>query len=253
MTNWWDSFPRTKAEFPGLEILASTPSTNQFLRDTESQLGDYSGVLTSHQTEGRGRLGRDWVSRPGESLALSIVCPPLSSRHKSWLPLVVGASLTQALRDSGPLEAEMKWPNDVLIRDEKVAGVLCESLPSDRIIAGMGLNVDFGSNPGPAPRAVAVSRYLPVSPGLVDAIVHDTLTTLRAWCEEAPEKALVSARALVEPVLATIGKSVTVHEPGGRTWGGLARNLSDLGHVLVETVDGEVHTVVASDIEHLRQ
>ncbi len=253
MTNWWDSFPRTKADFPGLEILASTTSTNQFLRDTESQLGDYSGVLTSDQTQGRGRLGRDWVSRPGESLALSIVCPPLSAHHKSWLPLVVGASLTQALRVSGLREAEMKWPNDVLIRDEKVAGVLCESLPSGRIIAGMGLNVDFASNPAPAPRAVAVSRYLPVSSGLVDAIVHDTLTAVRAWCKEEPQKALASARAIVGPALATIGKSVTVHEPGGHSWGGLARNLSDQGHLLVETVDGEVRTVVASDIEHLRQ
>ena len=253
MTNWWDSFPRTKAEFPGLDILASTPSTNQLLRDTESQLGDYSGVLTSDQTQGRGRLGRDWVSRPGESLALSIVCPPLSAHHKSWLPLVVGASLTQALRVSGLREAEMKWPNDVLIRDEKVAGVLCESLPSGRIIAGMGLNVDFASNPAPAPRAVAVSRYLPVSSGLVDAIVHDTLTAVRAWCEEEPERALVSARAIVEPVLATIGKSVTVHEPGGHSWAGFAQNLSDQGHLLVQTVEGEVRAVVASDIEHLRQ
>jgi len=253
MTNWWDSFPRTNAEFPDFELLASTPSTNLLLRDTESHLGDYSGVLTADQTQGRGRLGRDWVSRPGESLALSIVCPPLSVHHKSWLPLVVGASLTQALRDSGLLEAEMKWPNDVLIRDEKVAGVLCESLPSDRIIAGMGLNVDFASNPAPAPRAVAVSRYVPVSPGLVDTIVHDTLTAVRAWCKEEPQKALASARAIVGPALATIGKSVTVHEPGGHSWGGLARNLSDQGHLLVETVDGEVRTVVASDIEHLRQ
>ena len=253
MTNGWDSFPRTAAEFPGLEILASTPSTNQLLRDTESDLGDYSGVLTTHQTQGRGRLGREWVSRPGESIAVSILCPPLSAHHRSWLSLVVGASLTQALRNSGLTEAEMKWPNDVLLRDEKVAGVLCEALPSNRVIAGIGLNVDFGFTPGPAPNAVALSRYVPVSPSLVDAIVLDTLTAVRARCEEGPEKALVSVRAIVEPVLATLGKSVTVHEPAGDSWGGLARNLSEQGHVLVETVDGEVRTVVASDIEHLRQ
>lgn len=253
MTNWWDSFPRTMAEFPDFKILATTPSTNQTLRDTESQLGDYSAVLTADQTQGRGRLQRNWVSRPGESLALSIVCPAISARHKSWLPLVVGASLTQALRNIGLSEAEMKWPNDVLIRDEKVAGVLCESLPSDRIIAGLGLNVDFASHRGPTPHAVAVSRYIPVSHGLVDTIVHDTLTAVRAWCEEEPEKGLVRAQVIVEPVLATIGKSVTVHEPGGHSWGGFARNLSDQGHLLVETGDSRLHTVVASDIEHLRQ
>lgn len=253
MTDGWDSFPRTAAEFPGLRIVSSAPSTNQIMRDTESLLGDYSGVLTTHQTQGRGRLGREWVSRPGESLALSIVCPPLSAHHKSWLPLVVGACLTHALRVSGLREAEMKWPNDVLLRDEKLAGVLCEALPSDRVIAGVGLNVDFGFTPGPVPNAVALSRYVPVSPSLVDTIVLDTLTSLRTWCEEEPEKALVSARAIVEPVLATRGRSVTVHEVGGHSWAGFASELSDQGHLLVETEEGEVHTVVASDIEHLRQ
>ena len=253
MTEWWDSFSLTEAEFPQIQILDSATSTNEVVRESDLGASEYGVTITPHQTQGRGRLGRRWISRSGESLAMSVLVPQLSEPHKPWLPLVVGGSLTRSLRCAGLGKAEMKWPNDVLVRGQKLAGVLCESLPSDRVVVGVGLNVDFGLKGGPAPRAVDLARYLPISASLVDGIVHGALARLRAWCEVRPDKAIPSARQIVEPVLATLGRLVTVHEPGGRSWSGYAQELSDEGHLLVETAWGHLSPVVASDIEHLRQ
>ena len=83
--------------------------------------------------------------------------------------------------------------------------------------------------------------------------MSDTLLGLRRWSETTPQDADREARALVHPVLATLGQQVSVHEIDGEVWPGTAEGLSPQGHLLVTTPAGEARVVVASDVRHLRQ
>jgi BirA family transcriptional regulator, biotin operon repressor / biotin---[acetyl-CoA-carboxylase] ligase len=253
MTDWCQDFPRTKASFPLLEVLPTADSTNRVVSARDTVSDECVVVLTSHQTAGRGRLGRQWQSRPGESLALSVLFPQLSPSHLPWFPLVTGACLVRALRLAGVTQAQMKWPNDVLVEGGKLAGILCESLPSGRVVAGIGLNIEFPGDDELVPGSVALSAFAGVTHALVDSIVCETLVHLRLWSESAPHDAESEARALVDPVLATLGQQVSIHEMDGEVWSGAAEGLSPQGHLLVTTPAGEARVVVASDVRHLRQ
>lgn len=253
MTEWWRDLPHTAASFPHLEIRDSVTSTNQLVKDRDTSAPDYLVLATSHQTQGRGRLGREWVSPAHESLALSVLLPPVSPQHQSWVPLVTGAALVRALRLQGLTGVEMKWPNDVLVDDGKLAGILCEVVPSGRVVAGVGLNVDFGTSDRPTKSAVALADFVEITWGFVDGVVELMLSQIQHWCEDHETHADEAARMLVEPVLGTLGKSVTVHEPSGESWTGVARELAPKGHLVVKVPAGGVRTVIASDIEHLRQ
>ena len=252
MTSWCQDFPQTKAEFPQLDVLASADSTNRVASEINAVAGSYHVVITSDQTAGRGRLGRQWISRPGESLALSVLVPTVSKEHLSWFPLVAGACLVRSLRAAGLARAQMKWPNDVLMDGGKLAGILCESLPSGRVVAGVGLNIGLPGDDQPVPGSVALAEFAVITRSLVDSIICETLVELRRWTELEPNNAEAGARALIEPVLGTLGQQVSVHEMGGVVWSGTAGGLSPEGHLVVRTPAGEAREVIASDVHHLR-
>ena len=146
----------------------------------------------------------------------------------------------------------MKWPNDVLMDGGKLAGILCESLPSGRVVAGVGLNIELPGDYEPVPGSVALAAFAVVTHSLVDSIICDTLVELRRWAELEPNNAEAGARALIEPVLGTLGQQVSVHEMGGVVWSGTAGGLSPEGHLVVRTPAGEAREVIASDVHHLR-
>ncbi|MGH7481749.1 MAG: biotin--[acetyl-CoA-carboxylase] ligase [Longimicrobiales bacterium] len=104
-------------------------------------------VIAATQTAGRGRLGRRWHDSPGASLLLSVVLRPPSAAHTGTtgpLPLRVGLACARALERTIPLAITLKWPNDLLLDDRKVGGILCEAAlaPSGGfIVAGVGINV----------------------------------------------------------------------------------------------------------------
>src|ERR1700722_15533316 len=92
---------------------------------------------------GRGRRGRTWVSRPGGALTFSVLLRPVSvpSASRGWLPLLTGVALIRALRAATGIEAVLKWPNDVLADEAKLAGILAEQA-GDAVVVGVGVNVD---------------------------------------------------------------------------------------------------------------
>src|SRR5512147_2453471 len=113
---------------------------------------DMSLVIADEQTAGRGRLDRKWYTPKGTALAFSIVLRP-TANERPHLPRLVGlAALAVAvsLRKQG-LDARIKWPNDVLIQNHKVCGILIESVWSgedvDCVVIGIGINILEGSVP----------------------------------------------------------------------------------------------------------
>ncbi|MBI6909960.1 bifunctional biotin--[acetyl-CoA-carboxylase] ligase/biotin operon repressor BirA [Pseudomonas palleroniana] len=105
-------------------------------------------VLAEQQTAGRGRRGRKWVSPYAQNLYYSLVLRIEGGlRQLEGLSLVVGLAVMQALREAGVQRAALKWPNDVLVEDKKIAGILLELVgdPADicHVVLGIGINVNM--------------------------------------------------------------------------------------------------------------
>ncbi len=139
----------------GLRFFASVGSTNdEALAWASSGALDYSMVVADEQTGGRGRMGRSWFTPPGTALAFSLVLRPQGDeRERVGLFSGLGAlALVDALKARGIL-AQVKWPNDVLIRRKKVSGILVETVwlgsDVDSVVLGMGVNVSPASVPPP--------------------------------------------------------------------------------------------------------
>lgn len=134
-----------------IRILDSTDSTNaQALRSIEEGSVAPFLVLAERQTVGRGRRGRKWVSPFAENIYYSLVLRMDGGlRQLEGLSLVVGLAVMHTLREYGILGAGLKWPNDVLVGQKKVAGILLELVgdPADvcHVVLGIGINVNMQS------------------------------------------------------------------------------------------------------------
>lgn len=132
-----------------LDWVESTGSTNSDLiaaaAAEPAAFPDFSVLVTSEQTAGRGRSGREWQAPAGSSLVVSVLLRPnaVAVTQFAWLPLIAGMSMANAISQfAGSQRAQVKWPNDVLIGDKKVCGVLSELLPdASAVVIGTGVNV----------------------------------------------------------------------------------------------------------------
>lgn len=131
----------------GLEIFDEIDSTNAHLLDIAKQ-GEATGYacLAEQQRSGRGRRGRNWVSPPGGNVYLSLLWRfNAGATQLGGLSLAMGLAVTRALRDIGFEDARVKWPNDILFNNRKLAGILLEMTGEASgpcaVVAGIGLNV----------------------------------------------------------------------------------------------------------------
>ncbi|WP_158380175.1 bifunctional biotin--[acetyl-CoA-carboxylase] ligase/biotin operon repressor BirA [Candidatus Williamhamiltonella defendens] len=130
-----------------IKVLALVDSTNQYLLDNIETLRSGDACVAEHQTAGRGRRGREWVSPFGQNLYLSMFWRlERGTASAVGLSLVIGILITEVLHNLGGLDIRVKWPNDLYYRDKKLAGVLVELLGKKfkpaQVIIGMGLNIN---------------------------------------------------------------------------------------------------------------
>ena len=121
---------------PRLDV-ESCEST-QLLVDTT--LPEGALVVADHQTAGRGRLGRSWEAPPGTAQLFSVLLRPPSERPAPELSLVAGVAVADTLERLLGLAVQIKWPNDVMLRRRKIAGILAEAR-DDVVVLGIGINV----------------------------------------------------------------------------------------------------------------
>ncbi len=120
-------------------FVASCPSTQRLLAEDEPE---GATVVTDHQTQGRGRLGRRWEAPPRRAILCSVLLrPPAPMPLWPELTLVAGNSVAAALRAETGVEASLRHPNDVVVSGRKLAGVLAEARPG-RVTLGIGVNVN---------------------------------------------------------------------------------------------------------------
>src|SRR5689334_10678627 len=132
--------PEGPVAFTDVRWFAELDSTNRYLVD-EARAGAPAGVVAvaDHQTAGRGRLGRTWIAPPGAALLVSVLLRPrLPADRVHLVTLAAALALVDALPDAG---ARIKWPNDVVVDDRKLAGILAEADSGGAVVVGMGCNV----------------------------------------------------------------------------------------------------------------
>ena len=224
-----------------VEVLASTPSTNAVVAD-RARAGEPAGlvVVAEQQTAGRGRLDRTWVSPPRSGLTFSVLLRP-DGGPSGWLSLLAGVAVARALRTHASVDARLKWPNDVLVGDRKVCGVLAEVPSEGAVVVGIGLNVTTRQEELPVETATSLR--------LAGASTTDRDTLLRAVLRELRTAGAdqESAKAEYRTLCSTLGASVRVDLPDGTAVSGRATEVDDEGRLLV---DGTAYG--AGDVVHLR-
>jgi BirA family biotin operon repressor/biotin-[acetyl-CoA-carboxylase] ligase len=146
--------PRVRGRFGHPYIYVDVcPSTQRLLGEEHSE---GAVALTEKQTEGRGRLGRTWVSPRGVSLLFSVLLePPVESMRLPELTVVAGDAVREAIAAVTALAPEIKLPNDVLIDGRKTAGILAEAREG-RVVLGIGVNVNLPAQDLPEETATSL-------------------------------------------------------------------------------------------------
>ena len=252
-------FPLTAAHSPHISVVESTGSTNADLlahgvdADTWPHL---SVLITDDQRSGRGRLDRSWQAPAGASLALSVLLrtSEVPEPARSWVPLIAGLAMTESIAAQLGSGVSSKWPNDVLVGDQKICGILAEMSPTgDAIIVGSGVNTTMTADQAPVETATSFamhdrSAHLDL---LVSHYIGRVAAELQSLREHEGDAVRSGLRDRFAAVCSTIGKVVTIHLPGGASYTGDATGIDDDGRLLV-LVDGESRTVSAGDVVHVR-
>ncbi|HTT86599.1 MAG TPA: biotin--[acetyl-CoA-carboxylase] ligase, partial [Acidimicrobiales bacterium] len=202
-------------------------------------------AVADHQRAGRGRWGRTWEAPPGTGLLLSVLLRPrLDPADLHLLAVAVAMAALSTCVEVG-VEPRLKWPNDLVVGDRKLAGILAESPDPSALVVGLGLNVSW-SPPG-ATSLVAEGGHPPPPGDLVDGFLLALEPRLAALgSPEGRHETMTRYRALC----ATLGRTVSVELPGENVVG-RAVDVDDSGRLLLD-VDGASRTVTAGDVVHLR-
>ena len=218
--------------------IEETESTNSYVLEHASELDDWDIVIARRQSGGRGRNGHAWMSPEG-GLWMSIV---LKGEHFPQLPLLAGLAVADVLMEMGLNPCCLKWPNDVLVKEKKIAGILVER-KRDVSAVGIGLNCNF--------HAEELGELAESSTTVLDEIGMEKNIALVA------EAIAGSLRDMVERsdrlplwrfLSCTLGRRVRIEST--ETFEGIAEDIDESGALLVRTDDG-VKKVISGDCIHL--
>ena len=214
-----------------------TDSTNERARELAAAGAPHGTLVTAdEQRAGRGRQGRAWSAPAGSAVLMSVVLRDVSET----LPLAAAVAVCEAL----PVEARIKWPNDVWISERKVAGILVEARPQEGwAVLGIGVNVATSEFPRELAET-ATSLALAGASASPEDILSSLLTTLDHWLARPSEAVLAAWRS--RDVL--VGRPVR-WENGSKE--GVAAGIDSSGALLVETASGRV-TLDAGEV-HLER
>ncbi len=238
-----------------LEVVPEVGSTNADLAARAAGDAPEGVVLVAeHQSAGRGRLDRTWVSPPRAGLTVSVLLrPDVPAARRAWLPLLTGVALAEAVGEVSGVRTSLKWPNDLLAADgTKLAGILAEATGS-AVVVGTGLNVSTRREELP-PTGTSLA--------LVTGAPVDRAPLLLAYLRALEQRYLAWTAALGDPVstglaadylarCSTVGVEVTVTLPDGQELAGTATAVDWDGRLVLRTPAGTVE-LASGDVQHVR-
>jgi BirA family biotin operon repressor/biotin-[acetyl-CoA-carboxylase] ligase len=238
--------------FHEIRWFGSIDSTNRYLLG-EAANGSPEGVVAvaDEQTAGRGRHGRTWTAAPGAALLVSVLLrPDVPPERLHLATLAAGVAAADAVQETCGFAARLKWPNDLVVDDRKLAGILAEATSTGvggtGVVVGMGLNLRSDAFPAEiAEIATACDRHGAHAIDRGDLLV----AWLRALDGSLTDLDEVVAAAAVRS--ATLGRTVRV-ELARDTFTGVATRMTPEGYLVVTRADGTEEIVTAGDVIHLR-
>ncbi|WP_433328971.1 biotin--[acetyl-CoA-carboxylase] ligase [Spirillospora sp. CA-294931] len=249
-----------------VRVVDETGSTNADLA-AEAREGAAEGtvLVTELQTAGRGRLGRVWTAPPRSGLMFSLlVRPRVPATRLGWAPLLTGLAVASAVRRmtetffaeegaDAAVDVRLKWPNDLMVGDRKLAGVLVEKV-DDALVVGVGLNVGLKAAELPVPTATSLAiEGAPLSDRapLLRAILRSFETWYGEWAALEGDPESSGLRTAYKELCVTLGRTVRVELPDGRALTGEVTDIDAAGLLVVSGPGGE-RSVSAGDVVHVR-
>jgi BirA family biotin operon repressor/biotin-[acetyl-CoA-carboxylase] ligase len=201
-------------------------------------------LATDHQTAGRGRLDRRWDAPPGANLLVSIVVapvPPVPAEATHRIGLAAVAAARRFVDADVAKTVGLKWPNDVLLDDRKLAGILAQRVPGrDAVVVGLGLNVGWAPD-GAAALAAHTSGRAVAPAHILEALLQELAalpTDIGAHYRDS---------------LLTLGRWVRVELPGSAApLHGRATGVDGVGRLTVVDAGGVTHDLDVGDVVHVR-
>jgi BirA family biotin operon repressor/biotin-[acetyl-CoA-carboxylase] ligase len=229
--------------FTEIECLSVVDSTNRLVA-ARAATGAPDGLVVAAdlQTAGRGRLDRTWEAQAGAALLVSVLLrsADLEPGRSFLLTAAAGVAAREACQSVGGFTPDLKWPNDLMIEEQKLAGILAETA-GEAVVVGMGFNV-HGAPPGAAWADQAAGRRLNRAE-LLAAWLGGLDRHLGRW------DALLTA---YRRACATIGREIVIEQGGGRLVG-WAEAVDDDGRLVVRNRSGALLAVTSGDVIHVRQ
>jgi BirA family biotin operon repressor/biotin-[acetyl-CoA-carboxylase] ligase len=244
---------------PNIINFDSLPSTNlEAARLARAGATEGVCVVAAEQTAGRGRLQRVWLSPPGAGLYFSIVLRPrLEQGDWQLLTLLAAVAVHDALLAACLLKTDIKWPNDILVAEKKLCGILAETVETQRgraVVLGIGINLTKDSLPpelqATATSVEAVTGDRPELAKILQALVSELARQYESWQRVGGPREIIREWCLRSSYCE--GKLIRVTE-GGETLTGTTRGLEPDGALRVETVDGKIKVLRAGDVTSVRR
>lgn len=286
--------------FARVDVVDSAGSTNIDLAagaaDTGQFFPDLSVLIADAQPAGKGRLGRAWEVPAGAAMISSVLLWPeeqcltsgsgkdFAPTGYGWLSILAGVALCQSLRTHTDVEATLKWPNDVVIKGRKLAGILAQVVPARSatatapaistmassgtemgpgVVVGVGVNVSLQETELPTDRATSLLvEGVPASGldrnQLLPAYLNNFAKLYQDFAAAGgdahmPLSGGASAVELARDLMSTLGQQVRAELPGGTMLYGTAVDLNSDGSLQLCDALGEEHNVSAGDVLHLRR
>lgn len=230
--------------------LPEVDSTNLWAKHNLDKFGPIGAVYTTHQTAGRGRLGRDWLDAPHKGLYYTAVIKT-DLVQPATLPLFASLAVCDALRERYHIDCQIKWPNDLLLNGKKIVGILCESVSYGYQMQGRGIVCGIGINLA-QPQSYFDAANLPNGTSLELQGAKVDLAADPQWLAEAltdfgfdrplytfAREGFAPFRDEYKAACVNLGRHVTFDLPGGGTGSGTAIDVDADGQLIVRTESGE--------------
>jgi len=249
LTRWL----HTEALGRAAQCFDTVDSTNRVIKSWAAEGAPHGAVAVADvQTAGRGRKGRTWESAGGEGLWMSLLLrPKVTPEQVQSVTLLMAVAVAQAVETCCPtIRPKIKWPNDLLVHDRKLCGILTELTATmagiDSVVVGIGVNCHHTHFPEPLD-ATATSLYLCGAKvdrtQLCAEILNHAEPLLRAW-EAGSFSAIADA---YRPRMAFMNERVMLTLPTER-FEGVVCGVNDEGHLLLRDDAGAIHPVFSGEV-----
>ncbi len=239
------------------DVVASTNDLAMSLA-AEEGIGHGTVIVADRQTRGKGRLGRRWESPGGKNIYMSLIIrPELSPPDLTMLTVLAAVAGARAIQNTGDIPAKIKWPNDLMIDDKKLGGILTEVRSDpDRIslaVIGIGINVNMRSADFPGGlRSIATSMRSAAGHAIArNALIIQLLREFEHWYGILTTEGKRLLLHAWRKHSATLGRRVSV-TVGNEKISGIAEDINDNGMLRLKMHSGQYRNISAGDITFLR-